>query len=530
MIETAKNSILSGDIFLGIELGSTRIKGILIDSTGTPIASGEHDWENQLIDGVWTYSLDDVWAGISDCYASLKADVQEKYSLTLTKIKTIGVSAMMHGYVVLDENDELLVPFRTWRNTMTHEASEKLTELFNFNIPQRWTIAHLYNAILKNETHIPAISKMNSLAGYVHYILTGNFVSGIGDASGIFPTDAETNDYDNSMVNAFDAILASKKIGYKTLDILPKVLVAGDNAGTITKTGAKLLDPSGDLLSGSLMCPPEGDAGTGMVATNSITKRTGNVSAGTSVFAMVVLEKALSKVYSEVDMVTTPTGAPVAMVHCNNCTTDINAWANIFKQFAKEIGVDINLGKILDTIFTSADSSDKNCSGMVNCNYYSGEHLTGFEIGRPLFARLPDSNFTFANFARSNIYSALSTLKLGMDILFINESVKLDKLLGHGGFFKSEFGQKAMANAINVPVSVMSTATEGGAWGMAILASYAANENNVLAFDDYLNEVIFNGSDVKTIIPNEADVNGFNEYIESYKAMLKIEKTAIEVM
>ncbi|HRK91563.1 MAG TPA: FGGY-family carbohydrate kinase, partial [Anaerolineales bacterium] len=459
-----KKAIESGKTSLGIELGSTRIKAVLIGEDHAPIASGSFEWENQYENGVWTYGLDNVWKGLQESYRNLSTEVSEKYGVMLTTIGAIGFSAMMHGYLAFGKDGNLLVPFRTWRNTMTGQSAEKLTDLFQFNIPQRWSIAHLYQAILNKEAHVKDISHQTTLAGYVHWKLTGQKVLGVGEASGMFPIDSKTNDFDKKMLGQFNDLLKAEKINWTLQGVLPKVLVAGESAGTLTEEGAKLLDPSGTLKAGIPLCPPEGDAGTGMVATNSVAVRTGNVSAGTSVFAMIVLEKALSKLYPEIDMVTTPTGKPVAMVHANNCTSDLNAWVGLFGEFTKALGVEISQSKLFETLYKMALAGDADGGGLLAYNYLSGESITDLTEGRPLFIRTPESRFTLPNFMRTHLFSSLGTLKIGMDILS-QENVKLDQLLGHGGFFKTEgVGQKMMAAAMNTSVSVMDTAGEGGAW------------------------------------------------------------------
>ena len=424
-----KNLLEEGKGILGIEFGSTRIKAVLIDEKGTPLASGSHEWENRLTDGIWTYTLDDIWSGLADCYADLASDVKKKYDVVLKKFASIGFSAMMHGYLAFDKEGELLVPFRTWRNTITEEAAAKLTEVFQYNIPQRWSIAHLYQAILKKEEHVGKIDFLTTLAGYVHWKLTGEKVLGVGDASGMFPIDCKSGNYDQNMIRKFDELTEPCGYGWKLSDILPKVLSAGEKAGTLTPEGAKLLDVSGNLEAGILLCPPEGDAGTGMVATNSVGVRTGNVSAGTSVFAMVVLEKELSKVYPEIDLVTTPDGALVAMVHCNNCTSDLNAWVNLFDEFAKSIGAAIDKNQLFSVLYHKALEGDADCGGLISYNYFSGEPVTGFDEGAPLFVRKADQTFNLANFMRTHIYSAIATLKIGMEILE-KENVDIDKLMG----------------------------------------------------------------------------------------------------
>ena len=523
-----QKAIESGKTVLGIELGSTRIKAVLIAKDHSPIASGSHEWENRYENGVWTYSLDDVWKGLQESFQNLSKDVSEKYGIPLKTIGAIGFSAMMHGYMAFDKDGNLLVPFRTWRNTMTGQAAEKLTDLFQFNIPQRWSIAHLYQAILNKEAHIGGISHLTTLAGYVHWKLTGQKVLGVGEASGMFPIDSKINDYDQRMVGQFNEQLKAENIPWKLEDILPKVLVAGDAAGVLTEEGARRLDPTGQLPAGSKLCPPEGDAGTGMVATNSVAERTGNVSAGTSVFAMIVLEKSLSKLYPEIDMVTTPTGKPVAMVHANNCTSDLNAWVGLFGEFTKALGVEISQSKLFEMLYKMALAGDADGGGLLAYNYLSGESITDLTEGRPLFIRTPESRFTLPNFMRTHLFSSLGTLKIGMDILS-QENVKLDQLLGHGGFFKTEgVGQKIMAAAMNASVSVMETAGEGGAWGMALLAAYVLNKTGNETLEDYLNGKVFANKKSSTIAPDKKDVDGFSTFMERYKNGLGIERAAVE--
>lgn len=530
-ISLIKEDILNAKTAMGIEFGSTRIKAVLIDSKSNPIASGSHEWENRLDNGIWTYTLDDIWSGLQDAYRDMAEDVRKQYDITLENIGAIGFSAMMHGYMAFDKNDELLVPFRTWRNTMTGEASEKLFDLFNYNIPQRWSIAHLYQAILNGEEHVKDITYLTTLAGYIHWKMTGVKALGVGDASGMFPIDPNTKDYDAGMVEKFDALVAEKNYPWKLTDILPKVLLAGENAGTLTEEGAKLLDVSGKLKAGIPVCPAEGDAGTGMAATNSVKQRTGNVSAGTSVFAMVVLEKELSKAYPELDLVTTPDGSLVAMVHCNNCTSDLNVWVGIFREFMESMGMEVDMNKLFGTLYNKAMEADKDCGGLLAYNYFSGEPITGFEEGRPLFARTPNSKFNLANFMRSHLYSSLATLKIGMDILFKQEHVELDELMGHGGLFKTKgVGQSIMAAAANVPVTCMETAGEGGAWGIALLAAYMKNKEEGESLDSYLNDKVFAGQEGTKMAPDAADVAGFDEFIKRYVAGLPIEKAAVETL
>lgn len=524
-----KNAIVNGKTVLGIELGSTRIKAVLIDENNTPIASGSHDWENKYVNNIWTYSLDDVWKGVQDSYQKMVADVKQQYGVTLQKIGAIGFSAMMHGYMVFDKDGELLVPFRTWRNNITEQASEVLTELFNYHIPQRWSIAHLYQAILNNEEHINSISHMTTLAGYIHWKLTGQKVLGVGEASGVFPIDMNTKDYSKKMIEQFNDLKDSKNLSWKLEEILPKVLVAGENAGVLTEEGAKLLDVTGELQAGIPLCPPEGDAGTGMVATNSVAQRTGNVSAGTSVFAMIVLEKELSKVYEEIDLVTTPTGSLVAMAHSNNCSSDLNAWVGLFDEFAKAFNMNLDMNQLFGTLYNLALTGDKDCGGLLAYGYLSGEHITGFEEGRPLFVRSSESKFNLANFMRVNLYTALGALKTGLDILLKQEGVKLDEIFGHGGLFKTKgVGQSIMAAAIDVPVSVMETAGEGGAWGIALLASYMIGKSENESLEEYLSKKVFAGKIGSTMAPDPEDVAGFNEFMVRYNKGLAIERAAVD--
>jgi sugar (pentulose or hexulose) kinase len=524
-----QKAIESGKTVLGVEFGSTRIKAVLIGENHKPIASGSYEWENRYENGVWTYNLDDVWTGLQESYRKLSNEVSEKYNTPLKSIGAIGFSAMMHGYMAFDKDGNLLVPFRTWRNTITGQASEKLTDLFQFNIPQRWSIAHLYQAILNKEPHLGDICHLTTLAGYVHWKLTGQKVLGVGEASGMFPIDSETNDYHEHMIELFNERLKAENIPWKLRDILPKVLLAGEAAGVLLEEGATLLDPTGGLPAGIPLCPPEGDAGTGMVATNSVAERTGNVSAGTSVFAMIVLEKDLSKVYPEIDMVTTPTGKPVAMVHSNNCTSDLNAWVDLFQEFTDALGVEISQSKLFEMLYQKALMGDADGGGLLAYNYLSGEHITHFEEGRPMFVRTTDSRFTLANFMRTHLFSSLGALKIGMDILFEQEQVKLDQLLGHGGFFKTkEVGQKIMAAAMNVPVSVMETAGEGGAWGIALLASYMLHKETNEPLEAYLSDKVFAEENSTTIAPDQRDVNGFTAFMARYKKGLVIERAAVD--
>ena len=526
-----KNTIANGKAVLGIEFGSTRIKAVLVDENNMPIASGDHDWENRLENGVWTYTLEDIWTGLQDCYQKMAEDVKEKYGVAVEKLAAIGFSAMMHGYLAFDKEGNLLVPFRTWRNTITQEASEALTKVFNFHVPQRWSIAHLYQAILNGEEHVPQVDFFTTLDGYIHWQLTGEKVLGVGSASGMFPIDSTIKDYDKAMIQKFDELVVPKGFPWKLEHLLPKVLLAGDKAGVLTEEGAKKLDPTGTLQAGCPLCPPEGDAGTGMVATNSVKQRTGNVSAGTSVFAMIVLEKALKRVHEEIDMVTTPSGDAVAMVHCNNCTSDLNAWVNIFKEFAESFGIDVDMNKLFGTLYNKALEGDKDCGGLLAYNYFSGEHITGFEEGRPMFVRTPDSKFSLANFMRANLYTSLGALKVGLDILLKEEEVAIDRITGHGGLFKTKgVGQKILAAAMDATVSVMKTAGEGGAWGIALLASYMVNKDAGEALEDYLQNKVFGGDEGEKMDPDPEDVKGFDEFIKRYRAGFPIERAAVDAL
>ncbi len=523
-----KIMITEGKTALGIELGSTRVKAVLIGEDSLPLASGSHEWENKLENGYWTYSLDDVHKALLSCFAALKEDVKEKYGCILTKTGAMGISAMMHGYLAFDKDGKLLTPFRTWRNTTTGQAAEALTDALNFNIPQRWTASHIYQAVLNGEDHVPEIAYVTTLAGYVHYMLTGVNAVGIGEASGIFPIDSNKNDYDEKMVEIFDRMTSEKGFNKNLRDILPKVLVAGENAGTLTEKGALMLDESGEFLPGVPFAPAEGDAGTGMTATNSIKERTGNISAGTSVFAMLVLEKNLSKVYPEIDMVTTPTGKPVAMVHCNNCTSDINAWGSLFREFALALGVDISKGKIFDMMYEKSLEGYADCGGLVSYNYYSGEPVTGLTEGRPLFMRTPDSKMNLGNFFRTQLYSAMASLKIGLDLLFKKENVQTDKLYGHGGYYiYPGVGQKYTASALGTPVSVMKTAGEGGPYGMALLALYSLKSDE-MSLDEFLEKIVFSSAECITVNPDEETAKGFAKFLETYIKGLECEKKAVE--
>ncbi|WP_373191667.1 xylulokinase [Bacteroides caccae] len=525
----AKSTIETGKAILGIELGSTRIKAVLIDRENRPIAQGSHTWENQLVDGLWTYSIESIWSGLQDCYADLRSNVKKLYDgIEIESLAAIGVSAMMHGYMPFNEKEEILVPFRTWRNTNTGRAAAELSELFVYNIPLRWSISHLYQAILNNETHVKDIKFLTTLAGYVHWQITGEKVLGIGDASGMLPIDPATNNYSAEMVEKFDNLIAPKEYNWKLEDILPKVLSAGENAGVLTPEGSRKLDVSSHLKAGIPVCPPEGDAGTGMVATNAVKQRTGNVSAGTSSFSMIVLEKELSKPYEMIDMVTTPDGSLVAMVHCNNCTSDLNAWVNLFKEYQELLGIPVNMDEIYSKLYNIALTGDTDCGGLLSYNYISGEPVTGLAEGRPLFIRSANDKFSLANFMRTHLYASVGVLKIGNDILFNDEKVKVDRITGHGGLFRTKgVGQRILAAAINSPISVMETAGEGGAWGIALLGSYLVNNEKKQSLADFLDENVFAGDAGIEVSPTPEDVAGFNAYIESYKAGLPIEEAAV---
>lgn len=525
---SAKETIIAGKAILGIEFGSTRIKAVLIDESNKPIAQGCHEWENSLVDGLWTYSIEEIWYGLQDCYANLLKDVKAQYDCVIEHLSAIGISAMMHGYMAFDENGKILVPFRTWRNTNTGKAAAELSELFVYNIPLRWSISHLYQCILEGNEHVKDIKYLTTLAGYIHWQLTGEKVLGIGDASGMLPIDSNTKDYNSEMVEKFDNLIQGKGYPWKLIDILPKVLCAGEQAGTLTDEGAKRLDVSGNLKGGIPLCPPEGDAGTGMVATNAVKQRTGNVSAGTSSFSMIVLEKDLSKPSEMIDMVTTPDGSPVAMVHCNNCTSDINAWIKLFKEYQELLGVPVDMNEIYSKLYNNALTGDADCGGVLAYNYISGEPVTGLSEGRPMVVRSANDRFNLANLFRSHLYATVAVLKLGNDILFNEEKVKVDRITGHGGLFKTKgVGQRILASALNSPISVMETAGEGGAWGIALLAGYLINkESKSLA--DYLEYIVFDGNTGVAMSPTPEDVEGFNKYMEYYKAGLAIEQAAIE--
>lgn len=526
-MSSLKEAIENGKTSLGIELGSTRIKAVLIDESHKPVASGSYDWENQLENGIWTYALSEVWKGLQGSYQALKEDVKKQYGAELTVVGSMGISAMMHGYLVFDKEGNQLVPFRTWRNTTTGQAAEELTELFQYNMPLRWSLSHLYQAILNGEEHLPRIDFMTTLAGYIHWKLTGRRVIGVGDASGIMPIDAETKNYYGRMLAQFNDLIGDKGYPWKVEDILPEVLCAGDRAGELTEEGAKLLDPAGSLKAGVPCCPPEGDAGTGMVATNSVEKRTGNISAGTSGFAMIVLEHELKKVHPEIDLITTPDGSLVGMAHCNTCTSDLNAWVGLFREFAESMGIKADMNEIFGTLYNKALEGDTDCGGLLAYNYFSGEPMTKVEEGRPLFVRKPDSRFNLANFMRAHLLSSLGALTTGMEILFKEEGVQADEIVGHGGLFKTKgVGQRMVAAVMNVPVVVMETAGEGGAWGIALLAAYMKDRAEGESLGAYLSNRVFAGEKGERVEPDAKDVEGFQVFNKRYAEGLAIERAA----
>ena len=527
------DALRSGRTSLGIELGSTRIKACLIgDDPTVVLAVGSHDWENQFVDTVWTYSLDDVWSGLQAAFAGLVDDIERQYGVRPDTFGAIGVSAMMHGYLAFDRAGELLVPFRTWRNTTTGPAAAELSEALGVNIPLRWSIAHLHQAIIDNEEHVPQIDFITTLAGYVHWKLTGEIVLGVGDASGMFPIDSATNYYDAELLARYDSLVEGRVDGLEIAGLLPEVLVAGQPAGALTAEGAALLDPSGALKPGTVLCPPEGDAGTGMVATNSVAPRTGNVSAGTSIFAMVVLEHPLTSVHHELDLVTTPAGDAVAMVHCNNGASELAAWAGLFGRFSAAAGSPVSNDEVFDTLFREALEGDADAGGLLAYNYLAGEPITGLTEGRPLFVRTPDSRLTLANFMRAQLYGVFGTLSLGMRVL-ADEGVELDQMFAHGGMFRTAgVAQRFLAGALDAPVSIAATASEGGAWGIAVLASYvsATESGSTQNLDDYLRDSVFGGAAFETTEPDRQDVAGFASYLERYRAGLAVESAAVDAL
>jgi sugar (pentulose or hexulose) kinase len=529
MATDAPAAIRDGRTALGIELGSTRIKAVLIGPDHEPLAVGSHGWDNQFVDRLWTYSLESVWSGLQDCYAALAADVRQRHGVQLSTVGSLGVSAMMHGYLAFDADARLLVPFRTWRNTHTGSAVEKLSAVFGHNIPHRWSIAHLYQAVLDEEEHVAKVAHLTTLAGYVHWQLTGEQLLGVGDASGMFPIDVEAGAYDATMITQFDDLVAGHDLPWRVADLLPTIRTAGEPAGALTEGGARLLDPSGTLPAGIPLCPPEGDAGTGMVATNSVAPRTGNVSAGTSIFAMVVLEQPLSRVHHELDLVATPAGDPVAMVHCNNGASELNAWAGLFAQFATALGARADTSTIFETLFREALDGAPDAGGLLAYNYLSGEPITGLAEGRPLFLRSPDSTLDLATFMRTHLYASLATLRIGMDVLQKDEGVGLDAMFAHGGLFTTKgVAQRFLAAAIDTPVSVGATASEGGAWGIAVLAAFLTGRSPGQSLADYLAGQVFAGAELEAVEPDPADVIGFDAFMQRYVAGLPVQQAAVE--
>lgn len=520
------SEILNGEISIGIELGSTRIKTVAIDSDFEAIASGYFEWENEFKDGYWTYSINDVWIGLQKSYKSMAEDMKEKYNITIKNVKSLGISGMMHGYLAFDKHDDLLVPFRTWRNSYTEEAANKLRDYFQFNIPERWSIAHLYQSILNDEQHVKDIQFLTTLSGYIHWYLTNEKVLGVGDASGMFPIDQNTKKYDEQKLKQFDDLVKDRQFDWSIESILPKVLIAGESAGYLTEQGAKLLDPTHNLEPGIPLCPPEGDAGTGMIATNSIEKKKGNISAGTSAFAMLVLNKPLSKVYPEIDIVTTPVGDLVAMVHTNNCTSDINAWVNLFEEAFELMNIEVDKNQLYERLFNHTKEADQENGNLLSYGYISGENITNINEGIPIFLRQTNSQFNLANFMKTHIMSAFSTLKIGVDILK-EEQILIDSFVVHGGIFKTEeIAQRILGSALNSSVEVLKTANDGGAWGMAILARYMNSNDRHLSLAQYLNEHIFNKQEGTIIYPSENEVEEYEMFIKKYKKGLEIERNA----
>jgi sugar (pentulose or hexulose) kinase len=521
-------AITGGRTALGIELGSTRIKAVLIGPDHAPLAVGSHDWQNQFVERRWTYSLEAVWAGVQRSFAALADDVRQRHGVELAGVGALGVSAMMHGYLAFDADGELLTPFRTWRNTNTGRSAERLSAEFGVNIPHRWSVAHLYQAILDGEDHVGRLDHLTTLAGYVHWQLTGEKVLGIGDASGMFPIDVGTGGYSAAMLDRFDQLAAEAGVELTLVDLLPRIASAGQPAGELTEAGAKLLDPTGRLRPGIPLCPPEGDAGTGMVATNSVAPRTGNVSAGTSIFAMVVLEHELTRMHRELDLVTTPAGDPVAMVHCNNGASEVNAWVGLFTEFARALGSSADQSAIFEILFSAALDGADDGGGMLAYNYLSGEPITDLEEGRPLFVRSPDSTFDLATFMRTHLFASLATLRIGMDVLQKTEGVRLDRMFAHGGLFRTKgVAQRFLAAAIDTPVSVGDVAAEGGAWGIAVLAAFTTGRSPGQALADYLDTTVFAGAGLQTAQPEPADVAGFNAFMQRYVAGLPVERAAV---
>lgn len=530
-MDRRKHEIEIGDTALGMEFGSTRIKAILLNREHQILAAGTYEWENRLVNGIWSYSLEEIKKGMQGCYLDLKSNIQEKYNLTLHRIGAMGISAMQHGYMVFDRDNHLLVPFRTWRNTITGVASKELTELFEFPIPQRWSIAHLYQAMLNHEEHVKDIYSLTTLAVYVHWQLTGNRVAGLNEASGMFPVDSDTLQYDSTMEEIFDKLAHDAGYQWDIEQLLPDIIPVGELAGELTEAGARLLDPAGDLQPGVPFCPPEGDGATGMISTNSIRPGTGNLSAGTSAFAMLVLKEKLSRVHSEIDQVVTPEGYQVGMVHCNNCTSDLNAWIQIFRECLQLYNIQIDTDDLYRVLYQSALEGDTDCGGLMAYNHFSGEHILGITEGRPMLIRTPDSRFNISNFMRVNLYSAVAAVKIGMDILLKEEHVQVDEIIGHGGFFKTkEVTQKIVADMLQVPITVLETAGEGGAWGMAILASYMVYKKEQEKLSDYLENSVFTGQKGTTVYPEKQLEAQIEEFMDYYKRGLKVEKAVLSLL
>ena len=527
--QAVRDAIEQGRTFLGIELGSTRIKAVLIGEDYAPLATGGYGWENKLENGIWTYDLEDVWTGLRESYRSLSQAVKNAYDVSLRTFSAMGISGMMVGYLVFDRDGRQLVPFRTWRNTITGEASKALTELFRFNLPQRWSIAHLYQAMLNGESHVNDIAMLTTLSGYVHHRLTGWNVVGVGEAAGILPVDEKNCDYNERMVEQFNVLLAEHGVPWKLRDVLPASCRAGSPAGVLTEAGARLLDPSGQLQPGIPLCPPEGDGITGMVATNCVSPGTGNISAGTSIFTLIVLDEMIKDVHPDIEFLATPEGKPAAMVHASTCTSDLDAWVGLFREFKDLLGADADESRLYELLYNIALDGDADAGGLLAYNYLAGEHLTRFEEGRPLFVRHPNSRFTLANFMRAHLYAALATFRIGLDHLFSQEGVKITRVLGHGGFFKTEgVGQRIMAAVMNAPVAVMETAGEGGAWGIALLAAYLRNRADRESLVDFLDQRVFSRQSVNTLLPDPEDVAGFNSFMERFRMGLPIERAAVD--
>lgn len=523
-----KSLIEQGNIYIGIEFGSTRIKAVMTDEDGKVLASGGKIWENKYENDIWIYTPEQIHCGLQECYADLLEDVKKKYDTVIKKVKAFGISGMMHGYLALDKDDNIIAPFRTWRNNITEKEADYLTDLFGFNIPQRWSVAHLCQAVWNKESHLDNICYLTTLSGYIHYLLTGEKVLGICEASGMFPIDPKTHDYNEEMMSKFNNLLKENGYSFVINDILPGVMCAGEIAGTLTKEGAAFIDVSGNLEPGSVFCPPEGDGGTGMIATNSIRQKTGNISAGTSAFAMIVLEKGLSKVYKEFDIIHTPDGSVTAMVHSNNCTTELNMWVSLFKEVLGEFGVEADMGKLYDTLFKKTNEGDSDCGGLMAYCFHSGEHLLGLSKGCPMFIHSFDSKFNLANLMRAQIYTSFGVLKSGLDLLREYENVSLDKITGHGGIFKTEgVAQNILSSAIDTPVAVNATAGEGGAWGIAVLAAYVAKAKE-LSLADYLENIVFKDSETTIVYPDAEVTKGYNEFMKNYKKYLDVETLAVD--